>query len=518
MSGSKIILLILWFLIFKCFISYCQNDADSLVVFSDLKFSSEFEKQAFINFVGYKKDTFLLFMAIDKKMTEQQARTFYQGFQSIFVLLHQKKLDKTESKNNITKIFKLVHDKLLYNYRTISHFPSIFTSGTYNCVSASILYALIFKQLQIPYKIFQTPNHVYLVALPGEESMIIETTNPNLKEGYFTRDFKEDYVQKLKSVKMVAEDEKLNKSIDEIFNENYYKGVQAEFQNLFGFEYLNEGLYKIRDNQSDQTYEILQKAYFFFPDRQIKQVLYNALIQKIENCKFEKLSDIDYLVQLSRFECVDNDKLIKIFLEIIKNPLQYTDKVQFCDSLFQYFVQKIPDKTAINEISFDYYLFMSRHFRNSDRMINYIEKAIALKQNHVEANNLFIEQIEKRLDLISGFNIINDSINFLEKKYNYSFVKQLFADYRLIAFLNQAYNFYSYNKITEGNYYLRQFEDICPFPINLDRKKLVRSIEITYRSLAIYYFYKGDKYNAQKTIDHCLKFVPASRYIQTAVY
>jgi hypothetical protein len=181
-------------------------------------------------------------------------------------------------------------------------------------------------------------------------------------------------------------------------------------------------------------------------------------------------------------------------------------------------VQKIPEKSLADEISFAYFLLLSKHFINTDRMCPYIEKAIHIKQNHIEANNLFIEHLEKRLDKISNFLNLKDTIAFYEHKYPYHFVKQLFVDYRLIAYLNQAYDNYTNNRIDEGDVSLRFFEENCSVPVDQSRKKLIRAIESTYRILAIYYFYRNQKQKAQQIVERGLKYVPDSRYIQTAVY
>jgi len=515
MSVPKIFLLIFGFLILKSNDFIGQNSTDSLVLFSDLKFNSEFEKQQFIDFQNHKTDTFMLFMAIDEKMTERTAKIYYENFESIFDLIAKKKLNNIHTKKDIKKVFQLVHTEFLRNYKIISHFPAIFSTGTYNCVSASILYALIFNKLGVPYKIFQTPIHVYLVANPGEESVVIETTNPVFESDYFSNRYKENYVQTLKSVKMVTENETLYKSIDEIFHEKYFKGVESPFQYLHGFEYMNKAINKLQKNKYDNTYELLQKAYFFFPDQQLKSLLYAELIKKIEDSRFTKVEDIDYLEQLARYKYVDKQNVVAIFVTIINGHLKYTDKIDLCEMLYHQLIGQLTDPYLVQEISFAYYLEMSKHFRNTEKMVAYIEKAIAIRQNHAEANNLFLEQIERRLDCIPGFDILNDSISYLEKRYNYEFVDQLFADYRLIAFLKESYNFFSYNKLSEGEYYLKKFEEACNYPVSFERKKLVQSIELTYRALALYYLNRKNKHKVQKTIERGLKYVPGSRYLQT---
>jgi hypothetical protein len=518
MSVSNFKLLIILFVIFRSILIFPQRNADSLVIFSDLKFHSEFEKEEFTKYTTQKLDTFMFFMAIDEKMTDVQAIDYYQSYNSIFEILNKDKLGKKKNKKDIERIFELIHDRLFEKYSETDYFPQIFTKSTYNCLTASILYSLVYGRLQIPYKIYQTPNHVYMVMQPGDNSIILETTNPNIKKEIYDQDYKEEYVQKLKSVKIVSENESLSKSLDEIFHEKYYKSLEADFDNLFGFQYLNKGLSKLKENDISTAYELFQKAYFFFPDPQLKRVLYSSLMQNIEKCEFNKIEDIDYLVNLLRYSDVNVDKISDLFIEIIKYQIQFTDKGEFCDSLLNRFVGQINEKKTKDQLSFNYYLFLGKSFRNSDKMTPYIEKAVEIKQNHIEANNLFIEQIERRLDRIVGSNVATDSIDFMEKEYNYQFVKPILADYRLIATLNQAYNFFCYNKIDEGVYFLKQFEAVCPYPIEPERKKLIRAIETTYRSLAIYYAFRHQKQMAQKIVDMGLKYVPGSRYIQTAIY
>jgi hypothetical protein len=97
-------------------------------------------------------------------------------------------------------------------------------------------------------------------------------------------------------------------------------------------------------------------------------------------------------------------------------------------------------------------------------------------------------------------------------------LRQTLIDYQLIAYLNKAKDFFSNNEIAEGEVYLKKFEESSVIPIELGRKKLIRCIEITYRTYALYYFYRNKKQKAQDIVDQGLKYVPDSRYIQTAVY
>jgi len=124
----------------------------------------------------------------------------------------------------------------------------MFQSGTYNCVSASMLYAMVFDELGVPYKVKASSNHIYLIADPGTNSVVIETTNPNFEKTIFTGEFKQQYVNYLRSSKLINEDDYKNKSVEEIFEEKYKEVREAEFYNLAGFQYYNKALTMFQNN------------------------------------------------------------------------------------------------------------------------------------------------------------------------------------------------------------------------------------------------------------------------------
>lgn len=518
MLNIKIKILILLFILNGLYFVKSQTLPDSLVLFSDLKFHSDFEKNAITQFVLTGKDTFMLFLAIDESMNIETAEKCSVRFNNF--LSNPVKLKDTPvySKKQIKKIFQWVHDGFLQKYNELEFFPQIFLQGNYNCVTASMLYSLIFNRFNIPYKIIQSQNHVYLVANPGVESIIIETTDPGLVGGDISRDYKYIYVKNLRAAKMISESEIRKKSVDELFHERHYKGTEAVFINFSGFEYFNKGLKKLKDQDISKAYEYIQKAYFFFPDEQVKEVLYSTLLKKIKTCRFRNVTDIDYLVHLSRFDKLDETLLTNAFMEIVNYQLQFTDKVPFCDSIHHRFVCNINKQWLKQEISFSYNLLMGRHFFGSGSSNPYLERAITIKQNHSEANNLFVSHLEKQLELIDNFSEMNDSIASFEKKYNYSFLSDLFRDYRLIAILNEVSHHISYGRIKEALVYLEMFEDQCKGPIGSEHKKLIKSIESVYRAFAVYHFYRNEKKKAQEFVDRGLKLVPGSRFIQTSVY
>ncbi len=504
-------------IIFKItFWSSVLAQSDSLIRFSDLSYHSDFEKGAIENFVLHKRDTFNLFLAIDENMTEKEAIWRNDIYLSIFKDLEDKKIQTKKIDKKIKLSYSSVHSRFLKKYNDNDYFPVIFQTGTYNCVSASMLYAMIFDNLDIPYKIKASSNHVYLVANPGSNSIVIETTNPSFEEKIFTGEFKQQYVNYLRTSKLISDSEYKNKSVEELFEEKFKEVRDAEFINLPGFQYYNKAITKLQNNEIEKALQLSQKAYFFYPDYQVKALLHSSLLFHIEKCAFDKLSDIDYLAQLSRFENIDMNTVVGIFNNIIYNHLQYTDKEAFCDSLNTRLVSQLTDRKLIDEINFTYNLQMSYRYLNSDKVEKYIAKAIAIKGNHHDAKIIMENHLQKKLYSISNSNVLLDTINQLEKRYDHEIINSILLEHKLRAYLQNANDSFSKKIISDGEKYLFEFENNCEPPIT--SQMLSSIIENTYHTAATYYFYKGNKSKAKTYVNRGLKYVPNSRLLESVLY
>ena len=89
------------------------------------------------------------------------------------------------SKNRLKQlksVFEKTHTVFLKRYREQIFFPSVFETGEYNCVTATMLYVLILEKLKLPYAILEEPNHVYVIVYPDEDYIVFETTSPVFSE------------------------------------------------------------------------------------------------------------------------------------------------------------------------------------------------------------------------------------------------------------------------------------------------------------------------------------------------
>jgi hypothetical protein len=393
---------ILFFLLINTFLSFSQDTCDSLVLFSDLKFHSDFEKKAFQNFVNHKTDTFSLFLAIDDTITKEDAAQYYNTYTSVYDELNQKKVNSKKLNKKIRMTYSIVHDRFLRKYNSYEFFPVTFQTGIYNCISASMLYSLIFDRLNITYKVKVSSDHVYLVANPGANSIVIETTNPGFEKAIFTGEFKQQYVNYLRDSKLISELDYRNKSVEEIFEEKFKEVEDAEFYNL-----------QFTDKEA-------------FCDS-----LFTRLISQITNKQIKEEASFTYFMKMSYYY-YNSDK-IDYYIE---NALKIKSNHRDANNIFRYNIERKLDRITDNKILLD----TLEHFREKydyefiKPLFNEYELMVYLNNVTEALNNNKIRTGEKYLLLFEK--------NFIPPVETVRLKKAIESAYRGVA----AYYFYRYNK------------------------------------------------------------------------
>lgn len=494
--------------------SFAQTK-DSLVRFSDIKFHSEYEKEMFNQFRKNKQNGFEFFLAIDEKMTQDKAQQFIKTYTNLVDELKADKIESRKIKRKVKTTYGEVHSRFLKKYVNNESFPTIFKNGQYNCVSASMIYSIIFDELSIPYKVMASSEHVYLIANPGDKSIVIETTNPNFMKAVFNGEYKRQYVNYLRSSKLISESEYKSKSLDEIFEQHFNEVRDASFYNLPGFQYYNAAFFHLKNNDISEGLELIQKAYFFYPDPQVKMLLYNSLAGKLDLCRFTQVEDIDYLAQFARFEETERSTVVGIFGSIISQFLEFNNKEQYCDSLCKRLLPQIDDELTKAELSFTYNLQMSYRFQNKNKIESYLLNALRIKGNHSDANLMLENHLTAKLNRIYKGTVLSDTLEQMEKRYNFEPVRSKLSHYKLIAYLSTADQLYRSFQNKEGAVYLKKFEESCPIPI--ENQKLSEFVEKSYRSIAVHYFNRELNTTAKGIARRGLKFVPDSDLLMSAL-
>jgi len=177
---------------------------EDLVRFSDLTFVSDFEKESFKQYFDGDMDITRLLQCINPRQTEKGHLENDQQLRSAIDKLKQAKLEKKKPNKKVRTIYTTIHDTFLDKYEIKNEFSEIFDTGKYNCVSATALFALVFEELSISYTIKELPTHVFLIAYPENEQILVETTDPLTGYIQFSQIFKRTYLENLRERKLIC--------------------------------------------------------------------------------------------------------------------------------------------------------------------------------------------------------------------------------------------------------------------------------------------------------------------------
>jgi hypothetical protein len=101
-----------------------------------------------------------------------------KNFSSFLQQLDKKKHAFKQEKDLVRYIFYKTHQKFLKNFQTESSFGELLTTGKYNCLTGTALYALLFEHFEINYSIIETNHHIFIIAKADGAEILIETTDP----------------------------------------------------------------------------------------------------------------------------------------------------------------------------------------------------------------------------------------------------------------------------------------------------------------------------------------------------
>jgi len=77
----------------------------------------------------------------------------------------------------LRKIFKGLHTEFLKKYTSHSDFNEIFTTGNYDCLTATALFSTVLDQFHYSYEIIETNYHIFLLVKTSKGDVMIESTD-----------------------------------------------------------------------------------------------------------------------------------------------------------------------------------------------------------------------------------------------------------------------------------------------------------------------------------------------------
>lgn len=397
-------------------------------------------------------------------------------------------------------------------------FHEIIYNGVYNCVTATALYAIMLDRLDIPYNIKETPRHVYLIAFPKREQILMESTDPAQGYVYHNDDYKSMFVQNLRKSKLISEQEFKSQDINELFKKYYYVDKDINLQQLISIHYSNNANTYFEKENIREFQEQIKKASFLYPCPRNSFLLLTSTLLLLENVDYSNRQEIDDLLFLSRFidKGVSSQDIIHQFNRITYEYLVNSSRHKELDDIYMDF-----DKTAVkeefkNELAFIYNYEKGRYFLLKGQYIQsypFVKTAFKLNSGNSDAQTNLINNLSNKLMIEkSGTKSLNEmdslSIKFPVLLENNNFIQIYgFCNLKCIE------QYFKEKDPGKGNVTISSFEKItAQYPIVKFSEDFIGR---AYSEAAIYYFKKGQNKKCMDLLNRGRELAPHSNELKT---
>lgn len=480
-------------------------------------FSTDYEKNIFLKISdSLEVDPLNVFIGFD--YSDSKSERISNELHSIYSQLEHKGIRTKNIKKQIKLIYKFIHITMLKKYDDKAFFSDQFIDGSYNCLTATALYALVLDHFGITYKIKEMPTHVYIVGDPGRSNVLIETTLPSEGAVFFDDKFKKDYITYLLNNKIISQDEFNEHSIDYLFNEHYDSNKNISLTQLAALQYYNKGIFLYNELKYPSSAINFEKAYYLYPSNNIKYLYHAALANYIDSQTLDKKYIGSSLAKLLNLNTKNAQviNLSKNFFGIVSNDLVIEHpKIDEYKNYFEDFTYYLSDSIDYDSYSQIYYRILGYYDYskgNYTGSLNWLNYAYISNPENIEVHELIEtvsmkyiftdSQHEKMIDTLEHY---FEVFPFLKKKDNF-----------------QQYYIYCFSKVIEFNFNINKAEKSLKLLNRLESflneenysSSADKYIENAYSSASIYYIEKRKYHTAMVYINRGKIFVPHSMQLR----
>jgi hypothetical protein len=496
--------------------SLSQEASHPRLPLSLMHFESEMEAQLFENLESLRiEEQLTLFMLSDSLVDELKMKQIRSAIQNYIVEARGWK--KKKPTKEIGRHYKEVHNRFLDKYELESLFREIFEKQTYNCVTATGLFAYIFDNLQIPFEIHEYPLHVNLMAYPETNRILVETTDPQGGFVNYSAKQKRAYAEQMRAQKLISEAEFLQ-GPEAVFEKHFLDSKPISFLQLAGIQYGNTALYYAEHDEFEKALQLMAKGYnlhqgdfslnnlVLIASRVIEQP--KATNQGLamafgtfahlphehipESFLIEKLEELG---KKQRTAKADTSKLAMAAAALLSGPI---------DSTFSHFVQLV--------YNYEMGIYFALQEKGNEAM-PFAMKALEFDWENFEVQRLcsgVVLMTVDRMEWESGVALLDS----LADKFPNLLKIPAFYKMKMQASLVAAGHYFQQRKEKQATQQLQIFESLYNEPNRPEAVPEKVLVEQCFREAFYYYFRLGANGKARKAVDRGLELHPSSYPLQ----
>jgi tetratricopeptide (TPR) repeat protein len=507
-----------YFLLIACLAIVYQTNAQ---IADTSIFTSKFEQIIFTQYLdSTNPDPVQLLLAFN--YNPENAITIRTKIQEIIDELEKKNIGGKSIKKQVKLIYKYAHTSLLQKYDEQKSFYDVIETGEYNCVTASALYAILLDHFNIAYVIKETPRHVYLVADPNLNHIMIESTMP--RGGVVTHDEKtqRNYVEFLVNNKLISLEEFQTNTIIDLFNKHYYQQENnINLQELTAIQYYNKGVFLFDEQRYEDAVSNLEKANIIYPSNSIKYMLSAALANLINDQSYKQNYSGKTLASYMNVNATNAETLsfVKEHLTYVANELAVNHPaIEKLLAYYKEFDTILADSIERDDFAQTYYYFLAySDYVNQKYPSSFTNLQLAYLNN---PENLTIKQLIHDTGLKHMFTdrqheSMIDSMEYYFEMFPFLLEYKDFQRYYTYCYLKAIGKNYSSDNENNGKEIINRFTKAMANHPDLILQE--DQLEYAFMQVLVYYGEKDDIKNARKYTQLALEYVPESRILKEMV-
>ena len=266
---------------------------------SKLRFHSPIEQLGFSSICSHNAPDYLaMAIAVNPASTQLEYNKISESIKTEAVFLKTQIAGIKKPAKVLKFIFDHVQTTFLKQYDVDADFTDMFASGKYNCLTGTILYALLADALNIKHTIKFMPGHVYMIAYADDVPYIFESTDPVGGFVELNKALQSNAVKSMRLLKFMASDNGEKSPKGDFFETYYLKLNNTELRGLVGYQYTNASFAEMMKQDYIKSYNLINKAIVLTPMAELymmrDELLKQAIVEADKSTALRAQLLVDY--------------------------------------------------------------------------------------------------------------------------------------------------------------------------------------------------------------------------------
>jgi hypothetical protein len=197
--------------------------------------------------------------------TDRQNVSSDLSFDSFLKKLEKKRISIKKEKDFVRYVFAKTHHAYLKKFESFASFNGLFENGTYNCLTGTILYAIILNHFNISHEVIETNYHIFITVNTKQGKILLEATDP--LNGFV--ESAHDIESRIATYKQNTLTASNSKSTYFQFNFDLFNHVSME--ELRGLLYYNKAVDSFNHHQLEESIQFLVEAHTLYASSRVNE-------------------------------------------------------------------------------------------------------------------------------------------------------------------------------------------------------------------------------------------------------